>query len=595
MAERVSTLEPSTAPEPVAADGRRLLAYLLGAIFVGLVVAVDPGGLVPTSPLRWFVTVAFVVFVAIAMVLQPVRVDRRTTVLWFGLLTWLTLAALFGLDGGYRWIGTPDRRLGLYAWVVFALVFFAAQQMRADRDRVLVLRGASLAAAALGVWCIFEWFDYSLIDVSFAHHRIGGSFGQPAYLGAAAVLLGPLSFALAATRAQARGWRAVGAFGVVAMTCALLASQTRAAWVGVLVATIVVVRGVARWIAIGVAVVVVALALTVGDRGDGTARGRVAEWNVATNVIAEYPLTGVGPEGYRIAFPESVDEGYVRHYGVEVQPDRAHNGILDVGAVGGVPAALAYGALLVLVVLRAVRLARRRDPTSLALAFALIAYVTQQMFLFPLSELDPLFWIVTGIVFAVPAQEPERQWTWKPSRSAPVLLGVVVVSLLVLVPSSFEIVSDRRLKAAVDAPGDSNLEAAARATELQPNSIRNWFVASRVAGRAEAITSLDAAIAYIESGLDVSPRDPALRAELARLLVDRAARSGLPDDLDRAVAAVDRFLTDAPNDPRLWLARGRAALAGEDRATARRALARAADLDPVDQVIRDLLAEAEKP
>jgi cytochrome c-type biogenesis protein CcmH/NrfG len=130
---------------------------------------------------------------------------------------------------------------------------------------------------------------------------------------------------------------------------------------------------------------------------------------------------------------------------------------------------------------------------------------------------------------------------------------------------------------------------------LQPNSIRNWFVASRVAGRGEAITSLDVAIAYIESGLDVSPRDPALRAELARLLVDRAARSGLPDDLDRAVVALDGFLDDAPNDTRLWLARGRAALIGDDRATARRALARAAGLDPSDQAIGELVAEAEKP
>jgi hypothetical protein len=364
------------------------------------------------------------------------------------------------------------------------------------------------------------------------------------------------------------------------MAFALLASQTRGAWVGVVVATVVLLRGRARWIALAVAVVVLALAVTVGDRGDGTTRGRLAEWRVATRVVADDPLLGAGPEGDRVEFPAAVDAGYIRRYGVAVEPDRAHNGILDVGAVGGMPAALLYGALLLVICVRAARVGGW-------LGFALIAYVVQQSFLFPLSELDPLFWVVAGLAVASAPHRPT--WSWSPPRT--IAIVVACATVLAVYVGAREVVADRDLERAAR---DSDLAAADGATRLRPDSIRTWFVASRVAGRGEAITDLDLAIQRIESGLDRSPRDPALRAELARLLVDRAARSELPEDLARAEELLDEFLAGAPNDPRLWLARGRAALVARDKTQALGALRHARDLAPADQEIRKLLAEAEK-
>ena len=75
-------------------------------------------------------------------------------------------------------------------------------------------------------------------------------------------------------------------------------------------------------------------------------------------------MLGVGPEGYRVVFPQVVDAAYVRSYGVAVYPDRAHNGLLDVTLDGGVVAGLLYAALLACCATRGARCAREIRSTS---------------------------------------------------------------------------------------------------------------------------------------------------------------------------------------------------------------------------------------
>jgi O-antigen ligase len=81
-------------------------------------------------------------------------------------------------------------------------------------------------------------------------------------------------------------------------------SGARAAWCGLLVAGLVIawrVRGVRRPLAIvgGAVMVAVVLAMplvgTVLERDQG-ATSRLDEWRVATRVIGNHPVVGVGPE-----------------------------------------------------------------------------------------------------------------------------------------------------------------------------------------------------------------------------------------------------------------------------------------------------------
>jgi tetratricopeptide (TPR) repeat protein len=95
---------------------------------------------------------------------------------------------------------------------------------------------------------------------------------------------------------------------------------------------------------------------------------------------------------------------------------------------------------------------------------------------------------------------------------------------------------------------DEALSSADRATEYRPDSIRAWFVAARVARAPGTIRAVDAAIDRIEHGLGWSARDPALRAEYCALLLERAQRSRLPADADRAERELAKLAADDPEN-----------------------------------------------
>src|SRR5436190_6921476 len=113
--DRATPVPPSTT-EPPGAGG---LTWAVAALIAGTVIAVDPAGLVPTGPLRWTVIAVTSGLALGALVLRPVVVPRPITTLWVALLGVLLIATIDAVDPLSAWIGTPDRRLGLLAWISF--------------------------------------------------------------------------------------------------------------------------------------------------------------------------------------------------------------------------------------------------------------------------------------------------------------------------------------------------------------------------------------------------------------------------------------------------------------------------------------------
>ncbi len=537
----------------------RAASWAAAGLVVGATLTVDPGGFAPFGPLRWtVVTAGSLVVVALARAWRgPLDL---TTVLWGALLAWLLVATVGAVDPLHAWIGTPDRRLGLLAWVVSALVFLAGRRLAAVPGATrTVVRGMTVAAVGVGAWALAELGGTAPVDVSFDGGRLGGPWGQPAYLGAAGTLLVPAAVGLAADRGEVTAWRAGAAVGAVAALAAVLGSGTRAAWFGLLVGGTVVAPRAWPWLsrhrvpaAAGVVALVVVAALTpIGGRAVGALSpggiddsGRLDEWRIGVRALADHPVVGVGPEGYRVVFGDAVDADYEAEHGRDVLPDRAHDALLDVGIVGGVPALVLYGTLLAVVVAAAVRRIGRPDPVLACLGVGAVAFVAQSLLLFPTAELDPIFWLVAGLVVGgAPGGRPRRY--------EPALAGaVVLLALVALVAGGLDVAADRNLATATDrlAEGDEGaaLAAADRATGLRPDSIRTWFVAGRVAEEAGTILAVDAALDRIEAGLERSPRDPALRTDRSRLLLDRAVRSGLAADAVVAVDALDELVADDP-------------------------------------------------
>jgi O-antigen ligase len=587
-------------------DSSRAIALLLAALVVASVAAFDPWGFAPFGPMKLLVMVATAVGAAILALLRRGagnRLHRAIVIAWLMLFASMVVATLLALDPLHAWIGTPDRRLGLAAWIVFALAFIAGAALTAHEGRV-VARAAAIAGLAAGAYAALELANAAPVHLEFAGGRLGGAYGQPAYLGAAMVLLVPIAAGLAADRGESRAWRVIAGAGALSGTFALLGSQTRATWVGLAVAGVfaLVASRPARaallraWpIVVAAAVLLVAVAVitpiggraaSIFDTGNGTARGRVDEWQVATRALFERPLTGAGPEGYRIVFPGVVDAAYERQYGREVVPDRAHNGALDVSVTGGGLAALAYLALASLVVMAAWRVLRAPGAPWLAgVAIGAVAYLVQQQFLFPLAEVDPMFWAFAGLLLANAAPLQGERSASRPSRTARlVTVPVALAGLVVCLALAKEVMSDRELERAVEANASADhrsaLAAADHATRLRPDSVRNWFVAGRIAARGDTIIDIGAALDRIESGLRRSPRDPILRTEHASLLLEWARRSERPADQAKAVAELEQLVADDPNNAEHHLQLGLAHALGEDFDAATEQLLRAKDLAP---------------
>ena len=550
---------------------RRWLAALGAGLPVGALL-VDPGGLAPFGPVKWLAVPAFVL-AGTAVALRsagdrPVTLARAPMLAWGAFGAVVVVAALLGVDRVYAWTGTPERHFGALTWGLCALAFVTGHVI----DKRAAVTGAVVACGIAGLWAVAETLGWEPIELVGTGDRAVGPFGSSAYLGAALALLAPVAIGVALDPAWSRRARGLAAAAAVAGTAGLVASGARAAWAGALVAALVAVwvrrprvtPRVAAAVAVGAAAVIVGLALATGVAGrvgdvvedrQGGARGRGDEWRVATRVIARRPVLGFGPEGYRIAFGRSVDDGYERAHGRDPLPDRAHSAPLDVAATTGVPGLIAYSALLLTTGAVVLRGLRGAPPALAGAAAGVVAYATQALFLFPIAELEPVAWLLAGALVAT----GDRTLAFRPRRWMPAVATVLAV--LALAAGVLDVVADRRARAIV-AEDTSDATGAAR---LRPDALRYRLAAARRLPPARAIAQLDRA-------LDISPRDPVVRGERARLLLEI--------DPPRALAALRDLAEDDPRNAEVLLRLGLAHARTGNTEQAERAWKRAEYLAP---------------
>lgn len=558
----VSVAAPMTAPLSSARTTTTPRATVVDAMLAGVILsaafAVDPDGLRPFTSLRWLLVSTLTVLVALAL-----RRSGRPHDASIGLPSWflaigsallismVVAAALVG-DQATAWLGHPQRHLGVLAWIVFgtAALVGAALAGAPGHARLLAV-SAAVTAVLTGVSAAADLLGWSPVGTSFAGGRIGGLLGQPTSLGALAVLLLPL----ATTAPIATRWRMLTGAG---LALALVGSQTRGAVVGLVAVGAVSIPAIlprfrqrALWL---LAVPVVLLATPAGGRLlDSADSSRVDDWRLGAAVIADHPVLGVGPEGYRIAVIDQLDADYVDQHGRDVVVDRAHSSPLDVAASGGVLAGIAYLALVGAVVVATWRLQRRAPWSVPASAGAgAVGFLVAGFFAFPTPAIDTVAWLFAGL--AVAAAFPTAAAAtdgagWR--RRIPVALMAVLAGIA-LSAGTTDMLADRWLAEAQDHRSNGRIEdavaSADRATSLRPDLIDGWYVAAQTAAAGPTILDLDAAIDRAESGLRRSPEDPALRALHARLVTERAIRSGLDVDRAQAAATVESLLADDPTN-----------------------------------------------
>jgi O-antigen ligase/cytochrome c-type biogenesis protein CcmH/NrfG len=557
-----------TAAEPARPVGPRRarrpgLGTAAAVVVVAVVAAVDPGGRAPFGPVKWAAATTGVLALAAAVLgRRPLRFARTPTAVFAVFTAWAGLTAVGGLDPLYAWIGTPERHAGVLAWVLGLLAFAVGQALR-DREGRTVALGAAMAAAVAGAYALAELLGWEPLRLAGVPNRPGGPFGSSAYLGAAMALLAPAAWGLALDRRSGIGARRVALVGGALGTIALVASGARGAWAGALAAAVVSVarRKVPLRHVLLAAAAIAALAVVTGVAGRlpglvqgdrGGVQGRLDEWRVATHVVADRPLLGTGPEGYRIAFAEAVDADYERAHGRDPLPDRAHSAVLDVAATAGVPGAALYVALLGLLAAAAVKTIRDAEPWRAGVACGVLAFFAQSLVLFPIPELDVVGWLLAGLV-VVPHGRAVRLRAGRLSAAT-----AAIVAAVVAVAGLLDVAANR-----VDAD---------TATRLRPDAVRHHLLAAR----EDPATALHA----LRRASRISPLDPVVQRETARVLLERARRSQARAEITAARTALEAMARRDPNNAETQLRLGLArALDGED-ASAISAWQRAEHLAP---------------
>jgi len=336
---------------------RRSGVIVLAALLPLAVLAVDPWGWYPFGPGKWLlVSVLLPAGTAALWWSRPRRSVRSVSWAAWGLVAWMAVAAAFGDDRVYAWVGTPERHLGVLAWALCALALMAGQTLDVERDRAVLTWALTAAGAGVGAFAVAQalGFEPSVFQVTAG--RLTATLGSAAYLGAVTALLLPALVGIAADPRLARAVRIAAGVGSVLLAVTCAGAGARAAWVGLGAAVVVAAfvrrrslrthwRGAAVVAAVGLATAAAVVVLSpvgarvgaVGDADAAGGRSRVDEWRVATRIIADHPVLGVGPEGYRIAFAEGVDVRYEQAHGRDPLPDRAHSAPLDVALAGGLP------------------------------------------------------------------------------------------------------------------------------------------------------------------------------------------------------------------------------------------------------------------
>lgn len=580
-------------------------SWLPAALPVAAVVAVDPWGLAPFGPLKWAL-VSAIVLGAVAFLPgrgRPFTLARRPARAWLVFLVVVAVAAASGVDPLYAWIGTPERHFGALTWLLCGVAFVAGQQLDEDDSRFVSLMAVSACLVA-GLWAAAEQLGWDPIRLTGAGDRPVSTLGSSAYLGAVAALLVPACLGVAIDPRWQRSARRVATLAAGAGVTALVVSGARAAWIGLAVvgASGLVLRRqriAARrrdWRAVRRRMVVlsalavaavVGLGVATGAGGriadatgarDGGVYGRLDEWRVAARVVANHPLTGTGPEGYRVAFGEAVDDAYEQDHGRTPLPDRAHSAVLDVAATTGVVGLVAFACMVVLVGRFVVRALRVGPVWVAGVATGVAAYGAQALFLFPVAELDPVAWLLAGVVVARVVRR-EEVVRLRPPGFVPALAGVAAV--VVFVAGALDVAADRRARRTIAAIADSRpVVDGAAAARLRPDAVRYRLVAARAFVAGAGPGARRKALAQLDRALDVSPGDPVAGAERARLLLQQARRTGDVADVAAAVSGLEALIGHDPRNAELLLRLGIALDLAGDAAGAEKAWLAAERLAP---------------
>ncbi len=380
--------------------------------------------------LMFFILVLWTVFI-----LQWIREKQplfvpKTTGERFAILflVLICLSTIFAKNPLVSLFGEYSKYQGLLAWFAYVSIFLFFYHLIPIQKQLRTIQLLVFASFFCGIYGFIQYnffLDELVGKKNRLHYGSWAFFDNPNHFGSYLVIMMLLAMTLlllARTRKQMILYGAVICF----LFISLLYTLTRGAWIatfaGALLLTIFVVRKRRalwkRWILLILSLFItlnivnikenniflgrlvsigtdVNSAISIDDGEAGS--GRWATWKKAFPIIQEHPLLGTGPSSFLRVFPRSKLE-------IGRKVDNTHNEYIEMAMTMGIPALLAYLALILTILKSSLSAVKKLDGDEEIYLYGLIAviisYLIKVFFNISVVPVAPFFWALLGMCYS---------------------------------------------------------------------------------------------------------------------------------------------------------------------------------------------------
>ena len=502
----------------------------------------------------------------------------------FALWSLLSLTGAINYHEGYYEISRHLLHL-----VLLFIIMTAVMQEPAQLLKICCL--VTVVALLQGIVGILQFYEIAFTRLP-GNYKPYGFMTNRNLFGSAQALL--LPFTIYTFYAGKKSWKIIGACSFAVIIVSLMLSQTRSAWlsgIAVLIASTVLVLIFMpalrkKWMLTSLAAIVLiaaiisllilsdkesSLAKSVKERAASlavkTSSGSEAEVNITERLkllkktmtmIGDHPFTGVGAGNWKVVIPSYGLDSTVYGKGI-VAPDRVHNMYLQVASETGVPGAVFYFGMWLVIAWAGFQTIRKTNDNNKKVLLILMlagfaAIAVDSLFSFAPERIEHSLYmlLMAGIILGLYAHESRTANLKMNAPKKIVLIPVILLILFNLFLGKKKYDFEKHLKLAVFY--NEGKRFAETINEVKNG--RNTFFTIDVIGNPlelysgvayKELKNYDAAISEFKTAVAYSPYNNRTYNNLATLYWDLKQNQTAIDNYKKALLYAPEFETILKN------------------------------------------------
>jgi O-antigen ligase len=401
-----------------------------------------------------------------------------------------------GANVALQFFGTFGRNTGFLTYISLAVLFYFSAFSALNGSARYLLNSLTLAIVISGIYGGIQAMGLDPVPWDNEFSPVIGFLGNPDFQAALLGILG--TFLVAKFLDSTLTIKQKAALIFVLFLLLIIIYETRAKQgllnflAGLIVVFFVWQHSIKRGIVLHVFSLLVVCLTTlivfgISDKGPlssilhkNSVSARQFYWDAAFEMTINHPFFGVGLDSYGEWYRSVRTQEAATTFGPNSVSDVAHNVLLDLSSMGGVPLLFLYIVLNSLVLIAAIRFVsktKKYDPTFAAIFAGWVAYQAQSLISINQIALATTGWILGGLIIGIEMQSrirnnPKRQSTSEivssfsndPKRPIALFFGLIIGIAL----SALPMISSIQYRSAVQSADVIRIQAAAYLLPLEP-------------------------------------------------------------------------------------------------------------------------------